>query len=125
VSTLVLSNTNKTRSDWSGHGGVVGQEEAQLRNEQLVSELQNLREIVAETWARARLIRAIHTVHRRGVFENEVAVLMGSNSDFLKETRPMAISMDVERIFVSATRAPEALKLLPLVRMRSSKCPRF
>jgi len=79
-----------------GHGGVVGQEEALLRNEQLVGEVQKLREAMADTWAEAQLIRALHTVHRRGVFENEVAVLMGSNSEFLKETGPMAISMDVE-----------------------------
>jgi hypothetical protein len=114
---LILSNTNKMRNDWSGHGGVVGQEEAQFRNEQLVSELQKLREIVADTWTGAQLIRAIHTVHRRGMFENEVAVLMGSNSEFLKETRAMAISMDVERIYVSSGRAPQALKLLPLVQI--------
>jgi hypothetical protein len=117
---VILSSTNTKRNDWSGHGGVVGQEEAQLRNEQLVSELQELREVVADTWAGAQLIRALHTVHRRGVFENEVAVLMGSNSEFLKETRPMAMSMDVERIYLSSGRAAQALKLLPLVQIGPS-----
>jgi hypothetical protein len=116
----ILSSTNKMRNDWSGHGGVVGQEEAQLRNEQLVGELQKIRDVVSDTWTWAQLIRALHTVHRRGVFENEVAVLMGSNSEFLKETRSMAISMDVERIYVSSGRATQALKLLPLVQMGSS-----
>ncbi|MGA8659773.1 MAG: hypothetical protein WB586_26940, partial [Chthoniobacterales bacterium] len=32
----VLSATNKLRNDWVGHGGVVGQAEARLRNEQLI-----------------------------------------------------------------------------------------
>jgi len=40
----ILSTTNKMRNDWSGHGGVVGQEEARLWNEQLLAEVQNLRE---------------------------------------------------------------------------------
>jgi hypothetical protein len=116
----IFLRTNKLRNDWSGHGGVVGAEEAQSRNEQLVGELQNLREVLADTWTRAQLIRALHTVHRRGVFENEVAVLMGSNSEFLKETRKMAISMDVERIYLSNGRAAQALKLLPLVEIGAS-----
>ena len=90
---LILSTTNKMRNDWGGHGGVVGQEEAQLRNEQLVGELQNLRDVLADTWSVTQLIRALHTVNRRGVFENEIAVLMGSNSEFLKETWPMAMSI--------------------------------
>lgn len=115
----VLSHTNKLRNDWS-HGGVVGQEEAQLRNEQLVSELLKLREVFADTWAGAQLIQALHTVHRRGIFENEVSLLMGSNSEFLKETRCMAISMDVERIYLASGRAARALKLLPLVQIGAS-----
>jgi hypothetical protein len=116
---LIFSNTNKMRNDWS-HGGVVGQGEAQLRNEQLVSELQKFRKVLADTWAGAQLIRALHTVHRRGVFENEIAMLMGSNSEFLKETRSMAISMDVERIYLASRRATQALKLLPLVQIGPS-----
>jgi len=75
---------------------------------------------MADTWVETQLIRALHTVHRRGVFENEVAVLMGSNSEFLKETRPMAISMDIERIYLSCGRATKALKLLPLIQMGRS-----
>ena len=117
---VTLSRTNKLRNDWSGHGGVVGQEEAQLRNEQLLGEVQALREAIADTWVRTQLIRALHTVHRRGIFENEIAVLMGSNSEFLKETRPMAISMDVERIYLSVKGALQALKLLPLIQIGSS-----
>lgn len=116
----IISATNKMRNDWGGHGGVVGQEEAQLRNEQLVGEVQKLREAMADTWVEEQLIRALHTVHRRGVFENEVAVLMGSNGEFLKETRPMAISMDVERIYLSSRGAVQALKLLPLVQIGPS-----
>jgi hypothetical protein len=76
--------------------------------------------VLADTWAGAQLIRALHTVHRRDLFENEVAVLMGSNSEFLKETRPMAISMDVERIYLSSKQASRALKLLPLVQIGPS-----
>jgi hypothetical protein len=41
------------------------------------------------------------TAKKRGVFENEIAILMGSNSEFLKETRQMATWLDVERLYLS------------------------
>ena len=115
----IISTTNKMRNDWSGHGGVVGQEEAQLRNEQLLGEVQKLREAMADTWAETQLIHALHCRPRRGVFENEVAVLMGSNSEFLKETRSMATWLDVERLYLSKKDGP-ALKLLPLIQVGQS-----
>lgn len=116
----ILSVTNKMRNDWSGHGGVVGQGEAQLRNEQLLAEVQKLREAIADTWAETQLVHALHCRPRRGLFENEVAVLMGSNSEFLKETRPMATWLDVERLYLSKKDPGRALKLLPLVQVSSS-----
>ncbi len=116
----ILSTTNKMRNDWSGHGGVVGQEEAQLRNEQLLAEVQKLREVIADTWAEAQLIHALHCRPRRGVFENEIAVLMGSNNEFLKETRPMTTWLDVERLYLSKKDSGRALKLIPLIQVGPS-----
>jgi hypothetical protein len=117
----ILSTTNKMRNDWSGHGGVVGQEEAQLRNEQLLGEVQKLREAIADMWAETQLIHALHCRPRRDVFENEVAVLMGSNSEFLKETRSMGTWLDVESLYLSKKDSGRALKLLPLVQVESAK----
>lgn len=116
----ILSTTNKMRNDWSGHGGVVGQEEAQLRNEQLLAEVQKLRETLADTWSDVQLVHALHCRPRRNVFENEVAVLMGSNSEFLKETRSMSTWLDVERLYLSKKDSVRALKLLPLIQVGPS-----
>ena len=116
----ILSTTNKMRNDWSGHGGVVGQEEARLLNEQLVAGVQRLREAIADTWANAQLIHALHRRPGRSVFENEVAVLMGSNNKLLKENRLMATWLDVESLYLSKEGSGRALKLLPLVRVGPS-----
>jgi hypothetical protein len=35
----VLSVANKKRNDWAGHGGIVSEADARLRNEQLLAEL--------------------------------------------------------------------------------------
>lgn len=116
----IFSTTNKMRNDWGGHGGVVGQEEAELRNQQLLGEVQKFREVIADTWAETQMIHALHCRPRRGVFENEVAVLMGSNNEFLKETRAMATWLDVERLYLSKKDSGKALKLLPLIRVGAS-----
>jgi hypothetical protein len=116
----ILSTTNRMRNDWSGHSGVVGQDEARFRNEQLLGEVQKLRGAIADTWADTQLIHALHCRPRRGVFENEVAVLMGSNSEFLKETRSMATWLDVESLYLSQKDSGGALKILPLVQVGPS-----
>lgn len=111
----VLSAANKMRNDWTGHGGVVSQAEAQLRNEQLVSELQKLREAMADGWGRVQLLRSLQCQPRRGTFDNEVAVLVGSNSEFLKESRSMSSWLDVERLYLASRDTGRALLLLPLM----------
>jgi hypothetical protein len=116
----ILSTTNKMRNDWGGHGGVVGQEEAKFRNEQLLAEVQKLREALADTWVETQLINALHCRPRQGVFENEIAILMGSNNEFLKETRPMATWLDVDCLYLSNKNSGRALKLLPLVQVGQS-----
>jgi hypothetical protein len=118
--TDILSKTNKMRNDWGGHGGVVGQDEAESRNQQLLAEVQRLRETIADTWAETQLIHALHCIPRRGVFENEVAILMGSNNEFLKETRAIGTWLDVERLYLSKKDSGRALKLLPLVQVGPS-----
>ncbi len=115
----IFSATNKMRNDFA-HGGVVGQEEAELRNQQLLAEVQKLREAIADTWAETQMIHALHCRPRRGVFENEVAILMGSNNEFLKETRAMATWLDVERLYLSKKDSGKALKLLPLIQVGPS-----
>lgn len=116
----IFTTTNKMRNDWGGHGGVVGQEEARLRNQQLLAEVQKLSDVMAELWMETQLIRALQTRARRGSFENEVAILMGSNNEFLKEIREMATWLDVERLYLSKKDLGRALKLLPLVEVGPS-----
>jgi hypothetical protein len=116
----ILAAANKMRNDWGGHGGVVGQDEAQLRNEQLLAEVQKLREVFVETWQQAQLIHPLNCRPRRGAFENEITLLKGSNSEFLKETRSMGTWLDVERLYLCSGNAGYALKLLPLIQVGPS-----
>jgi len=116
----VLVATNKMRNDWRGHGGVVGQEEAKVRNERLLGELERLREAMADVWEISTVVNALHCRPRRGSFENEIALLRGSNSEFLKESRSMSTWLDVERLYIVNGDQGSALRLLPLVRVGAS-----
>lgn len=116
----VLGATNKMRNDWSGHGGVVGQEEAKLRNEQLLGQVEKLRQAMSDVWDRSVIVTALHCRPRKGVFENEIAMLKGSNSEFLKESRAMATWLDVDSLYIINGDQGGALKLLPLVQVSAS-----
>lgn len=116
----IFSATNKMRNDWGGHGGVVGPVEAESRNQQLLAEVQKLREAIGDAWSETQLIHALHCRPRGGRFENEVAILMGSNNEFLKETRTMGTWLDVERLYLSKKDSGQALKLLPLIQVGTS-----
>jgi hypothetical protein len=115
----ILSRAIKMRNDF-GHGGVVPQHEAKLRNELLLTEVQNLRGGIGNVWKDTHLIRALHCRPRRGVFENEIAILMGSNSEFLKESRSLTTWLDVERLYLSKRDSGAGLRLLPLIQIGPS-----
>ncbi len=115
----VLSTTNKMRNDWA-HGGLAGQEEAERRNQNLLAELQKLREIFAETWVDTQLIQAIQCRPYTDSFETDIAVLMGSNREFLNETRSMATCLYAKRLYLSKKNTGGALLLLPLVQVEAS-----
>ncbi|XOV70570.1 MAG: restriction endonuclease subunit S [Verrucomicrobiota bacterium] len=116
----ILGATNKMRNDWSGHGGVVGQDEAKLRNAQLLAQVEKLRQAMSDVWDSAVVVNAIHCRPRRGVFENEIAMLRGSNSEFLKESRSMTTWLDVDSLYIVNGDQSGALKLLPLIQVNAS-----
>jgi len=116
----VLGATNKMRNDWSGHGGVVGQEEAKLRNEQLLGQVEKLRQAMSDVWDGSVMVNALHCRPRKGIFENEIAMLKGSNSEFLKESRAMSTWLDVDSLYIINGDQSGALKMLPLVQVSAS-----
>lgn len=116
----ILSEANKKRNDWTGHGGIVGQEEAKKRNQQLLTDLQSLRGVFSNIWKETHLIFALQSKLRRGVHESQISLLKGSNSEFLKETRSLSTCLDVEELYLSRKGYGRVLRLLPLVKVGPS-----
>ena len=115
----VLSRTNKIRNDWR-HGGVLGQEEARRLHEQLLGDVQKLRKCMADAWTGTQLIRSLSCVMRNGVYDNDVAVLMGSNSEFLQASKATSTCLDTELIYLVSEGSSRALQLLPLMQIGPS-----
>jgi hypothetical protein len=116
----IISTTCNMRNKWRGHGGVVGQEEARVRNEQLIGEVQKLRDAIADAWVETQLIRVLKCYPRPGMFENEVAILMGSHNDFLPEMRTTSTCLYLERLYLSQRSSGRALEILPLIQLGPS-----
>jgi hypothetical protein len=116
----IISSAVTMRNDWHGHGGVVGEADARFRNEQLVSHLQQLRDVMKDGWEGVKLINSLGCRPYRDRTENDVELLVGSNSEFLKETRTMATALKLETLYLIAKECGRALPLLPLLQMRTS-----
>lgn len=116
----LLQRTNQLRNA-DVHGGIVGRQLAQRLNEILLSEVQNLRSITADTWEDTELVKPSSSILRRGVYENDLSVLMGSNTGFITRTRSMSTALDVESLYLLSAGAGRGLELLPLVRLGASQ----
>jgi hypothetical protein len=116
----LLSQTNQMRNYWVGHTGYVTVEESLLRNEQLIGKLQELREIMAGIWNRTQLINALSCKPRSGSIEYDIAILMGSNPEFLKEVRNMSEYLYIDCLYIAQKDSKRALKLLPLIEISPS-----
>ena len=82
-------------------------------NTNMYAEVQRFREVMADVWSDVQLIHAVSCQPRGGVFENKIAILPGSNSEFLTETRPLSMWLDVEQLYLSRKHDEKALRLLP------------
>ena len=116
----VLGNTNKMRNNWGGHGGVLNQERAKLHNAKLLGEVEKLRRAMADLWDSSVMANAIGCNLHKGIYKNEIAILKGSNSEFVKESREMSTCLDSANLYLINGDQKSALKLLPLIQLNAS-----
>ena len=116
----VLGNTNKMRNDLRAHGGVLSQEQAKLHNAKLLGEVEKLRRAMSDLWDSSVMVNALHCRPSKGIFENEIGILTGSNSEFLKESRELSTWLDIDRLYIINGKQRNGLGLLPLIRLNAS-----
>jgi hypothetical protein len=112
-----LSQTNTWRNEWTGHGGRVGAVGAAERRDLLLSKVEELREILGNTWDRSDLVQGGTAVFRSGLIISHVNWLVGSNSEFLQKEYALEQGLEENQLYVISTGAKRALKLLPLIKI--------
>jgi hypothetical protein len=73
--------------------------------------------VFASVWADTQLVCPLNARKRGALFENEVALLMGSHSEFIKQIRSMSARLEVERLYLCNSNTGQALELLPLIQL--------
>ena len=119
----IVTHTNKMRNDWGGHGGMVSQEESKLRHEQLLGELQNLKSVMNVVWEEVLLVKSNVCQPKKGGTENEISVLMGSNSQFLSQKIITSEPLFTDSLYIFNKGHTRGLKLLPLITFGASPNP--
>lgn len=116
----IFSEANRIRNDWTGHGGAVPPNIAEQRHMQVLDLLEKLRIHFSSVWKSAKLIQPVAGRDMETYHENEVRLLVGSNSQFVTDTITTGSSLPTTRLYLISGDQPQALKLEPLVRMDAS-----
>lgn len=111
----ILAEANNCRNAWVGHSGVVGEAEAAERNEKLLSLLGQLRNAFGGIWSRTLLVSSVGCKPRSGKFESDLSLMMGSNSEFIREAYRTRGPLDVESLHLLQKESGMAFALLPFV----------
>jgi hypothetical protein len=116
----IFSDANRMRNEWTGHGGAVPQALAHQRHMQILELLEKLRIHFSSVWKNVRLIQPVTGRDMETYHENEVRLLVGSNSQFVTETIVTGSSLPTTRLYLLSGEQTQALKLEPLIRMAAS-----
>jgi hypothetical protein len=113
----VLQDANASRNRWTGHGGIVSENEAKIRSTSLEANLAVVRDVFREGWDSFELVQPRSCRVKSGMFENEVFLLMGPRTPFQIVDRKTTIPLETGGLYLLAEYESRALRLLPLVRI--------
>jgi len=118
----VLQQANKIRNDWSGHAGVVSNEQAAQVHAQLMDLVQALRSVFGRTWQSYELIQpGLARYGEDGYHHVTIKRLMGTRSaPFEEAERASAQPLVAEALYLFDDANRSALRLKPFVRVMPS-----
>lgn len=121
----IINTLNKAklyRNDWKGHGGICSDKIYKLHDNTLAELLNELRKKVRDIFKNLKLVRSINIKSCiKNNYTNNIEILMGSNSQFKKDTFETAgYGMDNLSIYIVIEDTQKLLKLIPLIIFKSS-----
>jgi serine/threonine protein kinase len=111
----VLSQAQRNRNAWIGHGGVASYHEHARRLVVLEDLLRQTERILGATFETWNLLKPGYAAFTNGLYSLRAASLMGANSDFRQVEVPVRNPLDTNRLYL--LNAPKTLELVPLMRV--------
>ena len=115
----MLQKTNSMRND-QAHGGVLGNRELELINQQLIDFIQICRSVMGTTWERYELIQPAECRYNNGLFNYSVRRLVGTRTPFVTAERTTIEGMDDGYMHLMDPDGDRFMKLLPFIRVMAS-----
>lgn len=116
----ILSKANGIRNTYSGHGGAIGEAQADEIEQELLLLVEQVRAVFGRGWQRYELVQADKMIYADGRFTFQVPRLMGTRNQFERVERTTLNPLDNGRLYLLVDGASHGLKLLPFVRVMAS-----
>ncbi len=116
----IFESTNSHRNNWKGHGGVVGDEEAERRHRVLRDELVTFREAIGAGWHNYELVLPTTMKYVRNSFAMRVQRVRGAITPFEQAKAELAVPLEDGRLHLLGSGETEAMLLLPFVQLMAS-----
>lgn len=116
----VLQTANKYRNDWRGHGGVVGDEEAERRHALFADLLGDVRHLVGRRWSGWPLVLPVSSRFVKGVHRTTVRLVVGTRTPFEVAEYDLQHPLEHGRLHMVNPAGGGVCALLPFVKLGAS-----
>lgn len=116
----LFEQVNTLRNKWTGHGGIVGHQEAIQRHEILKKHLITIQHIFGSLWDRYQLVYPMEMKYSKGKFHQNIQKISGTSTPFEQANLDLEIPLEEGFLYLVGLGEREALCLLPFVRLHSS-----
>lgn len=113
----ILHNAKNYRNEWIGHSGIRSANEERMRLALLEAELNSFRDIIKDYFDDFILLQPKTSEFNKGIFNNLVKNLMGSNSSFHESIIETKLPLDIDELYYLDKSDKYPLKLIRFFRM--------
>ncbi|HUU30085.1 MAG TPA: N-6 DNA methylase [archaeon] len=113
----ILQKTNRLRNEGRGHGGIVSDRTAGIRNSELFEYLNQLRQCFGDIWSRWILISTGKMNLQEGIFKVQANSVMGTRTPFKHIEVEVNIPLNSNKLHLIGEEDRAALELLPIIKI--------
>jgi hypothetical protein len=117
----ILSQAQRYRNYWAGHGGVAGTRILRERLGELADLLKRTRNLLGWSFEPWTLLKPGAMTWSGGVFDLTATVLNGPNAAFRRRRVQVTEALDARRLYLLNDGSRQALELVPFIRMLVGK----